>query len=132
MPNFQGPGVQFTPQMLAQMAQAAFRPPAPMQAAPMPGLPSVPQAPAGPTLKDGIDAINMGLQYWKPSAPSPISPQAAMAAYAAAPTAYTKPGFGSGALAPGMAALPDMSPAGGTQVAFAAPVDFLSNASGRH
>lgn len=66
------PPFQYTPQMLAQMAQAAFRPPGLMSGSPAqaPGLNmgGMPQSAApGFNMADGAGMLSQGLADWKPN-----------------------------------------------------------------
>lgn len=65
-PNFQvGPLPALSPQLLAQLAAAGFKPPPGFG---MPGLPSIAQAP-GFNLVTGLEALNKGVEglaNWKP------------------------------------------------------------------
>jgi hypothetical protein len=129
---FTPPFAQLTPQQLAQLAQAAFRPAPLMQAGAGPGL-NMPQAEAPAfSMKDGFDALSRGLAAWKPEAQSNgmsiLSPSQTGAAYRASSNDYTRPGLPptslGGGLQPPSPAAPVPMP---TAMAGGAP-DFLSGA----
>lgn len=82
-----GPFPGLSPELLAQIAASAFRPPAPMNA---PSLPSAPHV-RGMSLGEGFKLLNEGLDKWlaKPP-PSPAAPRL-MAGVANVPSANPQP-----------------------------------------
>jgi hypothetical protein len=67
-----GPFPNLPPELLAQIASAAFRPPPLMSA---PSLPSAPHVRAGMSLGEGFKLLNEGLDKWLAKSPSPTAPR---------------------------------------------------------